>query len=685
MWQGIWLGLWAHRQHLQSVPKQSAVLGLIIYRFRQNVINVVQIAIADEHRGRGLGKKAVEWLVQYARKFNMDSVAVGSTQEGLKFYESCGLRKQLGRATLDGEDHVEGLTLMEYRLTPSAFELALKRASEGSPVPREELAPAVFSLLDKDGDGRLNQAEMRNFANRIGFTGSDEEWAEEYAKVLQAAAGAGDERPPEGVEQALFMRLVNDRSDEGCFCTDEELRTMAVKLMPKPDSGTSAAAAPAPMTRKELIAAVFRMCDRDGDGLLASAELRTFASHTGFDGDDAAWAEEYSNLCAEVAADPALGVSLAAFSNLVDDDSESGCFCADAELHNMLQTMKADRISEEANFKADGAAAAPAQASAARAGDIQAIFSLVNLSGNGFLNEEETRTFAGLTGYQGSAAQWKEDYRHLCSDLGMDFTKGVNPDAFCRLINDSSEGGLYCSDEELQSIRQKLEDAARLGTDGERAKLIRSVFEGCDFDRDGCLNEQEMRVISNHLGFEGKDEEWTDEFGLLCRDNHADPARGVDLVLAERLLNDRTDSGCYCSDEELRSLLAKLEDPDAKAKLLPRPRPAQAGPQDAGPKASLRKDLVAAVFRACDVDKDGVLSEKEMRGFARHTGFEGTAEEWANEYRSLCADSKTAGVDAELFEKLVDDTSSGGCYCTYDELKAILDKVRIEIKDAVPD
>merc|ERR1719362_2332640 len=160
LWRGMWLGLLAHRQSL------SAVLGLMVYRFRQNVINVGQIAIAEEHRGKGLGRTAVDWLVGYAKKFNMDGFALSSTPEGVKFYEGCGLKKQFGILSLDGEEHIEGRVLMEYRLGPSAFDLALQVAASGNMPPREELVSMVFALLDDDGDGHLSESEMRSFAKR---------------------------------------------------------------------------------------------------------------------------------------------------------------------------------------------------------------------------------------------------------------------------------------------------------------------------------------------------------------------------------------------------------------------------------------------------------------------------------------------------------------------------------------
>lgn len=294
------------------------------------------------------------------------------------------------------------------------------------------------------------------------------------------------------------------------------------------------------------------------------------------------------------------------------------------------------------------------------------------------------RVFAGFTGYEGSTEQWKNDFSHLCTDLGADPGTGLNILSLEKLVNDSGEGGLYCTDDELQTIRVKMEHevkTAQMSKTNERANLISAVFKGCDCDEDGHLNEQEMRIISNHLGFDGTDEQWSEEFQLLCSENGVDPGSGVGPALAERLLNDESDSGCFCSDEELRSLLTKLQDPAEKAKLVVAKQSSRDAEVSRGPVEQdvLRSDIIGAVFRACDADKDGRLSEKEMHGFAKHTAFKGTDEEWSKEYKALCGASASLGVDLELFEKLVNDRTDKGCYCTYEELKHILDKIRLDI------
>jgi hypothetical protein len=93
-------------------------------------------------------------------------------------------------------------------------------------------------------------------------------------------------------------------------------------------------------SRVMLLKAVFLACDVDCDGRLGSAELRSFAAHTGFDGNDVDWENEYSALCEERFCDPAVGLNLCTFEEFVNDESETGCQCTDVELRSFLSKTK---------------------------------------------------------------------------------------------------------------------------------------------------------------------------------------------------------------------------------------------------------------------------------------------------------------------------------------------------------
>jgi len=216
---------------------------------------------------------------------------------------------------------------------------------------RDDLINAVFRSLDEDEDGQLNEQEMRAFAGRIGFEGSEEEWSGEFRTICPDAGGVSPE---------LFQQLANDTSDDGCYCTTDELRTILRDLFPKVRArraATAAAAAAAAAeastaeaakvspaahqrlqaaaphhSRSELVRLIFEVCDCDGDQRLNLLEMRRFADAIGFEGEDQEWEVEFAALFDGRSERPDVGVSLQFFAELVDDMSESGCYCTDEEL-----------------------------------------------------------------------------------------------------------------------------------------------------------------------------------------------------------------------------------------------------------------------------------------------------------------------------------------------------------------
>mmetsp|Transcript_118234 Transcript_118234/g.264042 ORF Transcript_118234/g.264042 Transcript_118234/m.264042 type:complete len:380 (-) Transcript_118234:106-1245(-) len=91
--------------------------------------------------------------------------------------------------------------------------------------------------------------------------------------------------------------------------------------------------------RSEMIRGIFSACDADKNGRLNLTELKTFAAQTGFDGEEAAWADEYTMLCAERHRDPTEGLDAAAFMELLSDTSEAGCYCTDEELRAVFAAL----------------------------------------------------------------------------------------------------------------------------------------------------------------------------------------------------------------------------------------------------------------------------------------------------------------------------------------------------------
>ena len=101
----------------------------------------------------------------------------------------------------------------------------------------------------------------------------------------------------------------------------------------------------------------------------------------------------------------------------------------------------------------------------------------------------------------------------------------------------------------------------------------------------GYLTAGDMRPFAEQTGFSGSDQEWQQEFELLCRERGSTNAIRLDAFVT--LVNDSSEDGCYCSDSELRNLLQpqtravppKAPAPAAKSKAAQPTPPAGAPPQ----------------------------------------------------------------------------------------------------------
>jgi len=122
---------------------------------------------------------------------------------------------------------------------------------------------------------------------------------------------------------------------------------------------------------------------------------------------------------------------------------------------------------------------------------------------------------------------------------------------FLCLVNDDSDSGQYCSDEELRDMLNRAPGEAR-------EMLIRDVFLKCDADGNEYLKEDEMRTFAMLTGFEGTNSEWSEEFKTLCLEQNVDKAMGIPWDNFLDLVNDESESGQFCSNEELREMLGSL-------------------------------------------------------------------------------------------------------------------------------
>eukprot|EP00929_Paragymnodinium_shiwhaense_P059670 TRINITY_DN29871_c0_g3_i2.p1 TRINITY_DN29871_c0_g3~~TRINITY_DN29871_c0_g3_i2.p1 ORF type:complete len:386 (-),score=54.40 TRINITY_DN29871_c0_g3_i2:748-1905(-) len=87
-----------------------------------------------------------------------------------------------------------------------------------------------------------------------------------------------------------------------------------------------------------------------------------------------------------------------------------------------------------------------------------------------------------------------------------------------------------------------------------RDRLVAEVFKCLDISSCGLLRQSEMYRVALETGFDGDEEQWQEEYKGLCQDLDRDPAVGLDLATFKSFVNDRSEAGCYCSEDELIEL-----------------------------------------------------------------------------------------------------------------------------------
>eukprot|EP00933_Yihiella_yeosuensis_P005086 TRINITY_DN109515_c0_g1_i1.p1 TRINITY_DN109515_c0_g1~~TRINITY_DN109515_c0_g1_i1.p1 ORF type:complete len:351 (-),score=88.69 TRINITY_DN109515_c0_g1_i1:818-1870(-) len=334
----------------------------------------------------------------------------------------------------------------------------------------------------------------------------------------------------------------------------------------------------------------------------------------GFDGSDDEWHQEFSTLCHDAArlcqhdVLGQAGLSLSNFQALLNDESETGCNCSDTQLQKLLRATSKMKTTKTAR-----------------------------------------RSDSNI-----------DDERHIIEVITSDFRQQEQ--------HPEPQNGEHITGPKLQLQQQHSVPEILSG----RAALVTALFDSCDEGGDGRLDMKGMWNFAQKTGFSGSPQDWAEEYHSLCADKHADPEVGISKELFRHLLDDNSEGGCFCSDEELQSMLAVKEPKpylgDATdlqgAFLLQEETGLDSHPQ--------RSTILLAVFNACDLDMDNRLSEEELLSFADLTGFQGGKQEWANEYRQICSEYSVDAIDLNLFQRLLDDASENGLYCSTADLLNIL-------------
>jgi hypothetical protein len=97
---------------------------------------------------------------------------------------------------------------------------------------------------------------------------------------------------------------------------------------------------------------------------------------------------------------------------------------------------------------------------------------------------------------------------------------------------------------------------------------------------------------------------------------------------------------------------------------------------------SEREELTLQVFQKFDLDRDSHLNKDEMMAFAMLCcEFDGTEEEWNEEYGAICSDydiNQSPGISLELFRNMINDSGNEGddvvpaTFCASSVLRRVL-------------
>eukprot|EP00927_Polykrikos_kofoidii_P068373 TRINITY_DN63753_c0_g1_i1.p1 TRINITY_DN63753_c0_g1~~TRINITY_DN63753_c0_g1_i1.p1 ORF type:complete len:436 (+),score=90.93 TRINITY_DN63753_c0_g1_i1:292-1599(+) len=104
---------------------------------------------------------------------------------------------------------------------------ATATAAASATFDRQTMKARLFLVLDSDSDGRLGCADMRRFAELIGFDSDAAAWREEFEALCAGRGNSADE----GLSESDFMDMLDDdESDNGLFCSDKYLRKAYTEL-----------------------------------------------------------------------------------------------------------------------------------------------------------------------------------------------------------------------------------------------------------------------------------------------------------------------------------------------------------------------------------------------------------------------------------------------------------------------
>lgn len=337
---------------------------------------------------------------------------------------------------------------------------------------------------------------------------------------------------------------------------------------------------PAGSERELLKRQLFAAWDRDGDHALKKHELLQLARATGYEGTEEEWLEEYPCMCSEKGCKAEDGLHEAAVMELLDDKSDNGCYFNDEELQDICreaQNQVASSPVESPSPSTATPATSPTPAVAClgvpsyneRLALKCRLFKFWDQDDDGFLKSHELLKLARATGYDGENEEWEAEYPQMCKEKGCSAASGMSKEAVLDLLDDDGDDGCYFSDEELRemlaeagiSLDDHMEvDEVEGGSSSSQAPALnrnmlkRKLFRHWDVDKDGRLNEEEMKQVALATEFDGSAEDWKVEFQAMCEERRVSPQEGFPRSVVFELLDDTSDQGAHLPTDAIKRL-----------------------------------------------------------------------------------------------------------------------------------
>ena len=580
------------------------------------------------------------------------------------------------------------------------------RSSDVANMDRRSMISAIFTVLDHAKSRTLQSDAIRAYAEQTGFEGTVVEWEEQFAAICHHfgwTQGAG-------ISQSQFNELVEDDDDTD----DDELRQALLNLqMQSMRSGRPSLLRSSwqrkslphlqgldvaqTLTRPELISKIFSLLDTAGQTKLFSAQFKKFADLSGFEGDAAEWSSQFAAMCEHFGWNASDGVSETQFMEFVGDEVEN----SDDELRRMLVSLQArhGQSSRHSVAKASGSRRSLIWADGGkmdRPSMIQAIFTILDAKKRGTLQSDSIRTYAEQTGFEGTDADWEEQFAAICQHFGWTESDGITSSQFRDFVQEDDE----TDDDELRQALLNLQMQGRpsgrasvesvVGSSWQRKSslvhvaggldvssmdrrsMISAIFTVLDHAKSGTLQSDAVRAYAEQTGFEGADAEWKEQFAAICHHFGWTQGAGISQSQFGELIEDDDET----DDDELRQALLNLRmqaTPSGRSSVgssWQRKSLLHLHGLDAA-QTLTRPELISKIFSLLDTAGQTKLFSAQFKKFADLSGFEGDAAEWSSQFAAMCEHfgwNASDGVSETQFMEFVGDEVEN----SDDELRQVL-------------